>query len=220
MKGLLYKDFLMAWKYCRLYLLITIVFFALYLFVKDYWFFAMYPGILFAMVPVNLLAYDEYSQWKIYGQTLPISKTQLVSAKYLVGLVPIVGLTVLVSIAYSVKAVFQQSFSWGELGLLAFLVFFVPILFSAISTPAVFKYGVEKGRILSLAVIGGVCAISVIYNVFLRDFFTVSMPGLTPTVLGIVGSLILAIYVLSWKLSILFFEKNVFYQNKSLFSKK
>jgi hypothetical protein len=83
-------------------------------------------------------------------------------------------------------------------------------LFSAISTPAVFKYGVEKGRILSSAVIGGVCAISVIYNVFLRDFFTVSMPVLTPTVLGIVGALILAIYVLSWNLSILFFKKNVF----------
>ena len=83
-----------------------------------------------------------------------------------------------------------------------------------------FKLGVEKGRILSLTVVGGVCGISVVYNVFLRDFFIISLPSITPALLGVIGGIILIIYVLSWKLSILFFEKNVFYQNKSLFSKK
>ena len=62
MKGLLLKDFYMAAKYCR-------------------------ACLLCGMIPVNLLAYDERSRWLEYSGTLPYTKAQIVSGKYLVGII-------------------------------------------------------------------------------------------------------------------------------------
>ena len=207
MKGLLYKDFLMAWKYCRLYLMITVIFLALFFFVTDYWFFFIYPGILFGLIPVNLLAYDEHSRWKIFGLTLPFSRAQLVSAKYLMGLLPVTALTVFCSTVFGIANLLRNSFSWSDMGFFIFGVFFLPLMFSIVSLPVFFKFGVEKGRMISLLIVGGTCAISVVYSVFLKDYFTVAMPSITPTLLVIVGAIILVLYALSWKLSIVFYQK-------------
>ncbi|MBQ2999022.1 MAG: ABC-2 transporter permease [Clostridia bacterium] len=207
MKGLLYKDFLMAWKYCKLYLVIAVIFLALFFFVTDYWFFFIYPGILFGMIPVNLLAYDEHSRWKIFGLTLPFSRAQLVSVKYLMGLLPVTAFTVFGSVAFGIVKLARNSFSWSDIGFFAFGVFFFPLLCSMISLPISFRFGVEKGRTISLFIVGGACGISVVYNVFLKDYFTVSMPSITLTILVIVGVIILALYALSWKLSIMFYQK-------------
>ena len=86
MKGLLLKDWYMVKTYCRAYLLIAVVFIALSFFSDNNMFFVFYPCLLCGMIPVNLLAYDERSRWTQYSGTLPYTKTQIVSGKYLIGL--------------------------------------------------------------------------------------------------------------------------------------
>ena len=86
MKGLILKDLYMAVKYCRAYALIAIVFLGFSVVNGDNMFFLFYPCLLCGMIPVNLLAYDERSKWLLYSAALPYSKTQLVTAKYLIGL--------------------------------------------------------------------------------------------------------------------------------------
>ena len=83
MKGLLLKDLYMVVKYCKAYLLIAVVFLAVSLMGSDNLFFIFYPCLLCGMIPVNLLAYDERSRWPQYCGTLPYTKGQIVSGKYL-----------------------------------------------------------------------------------------------------------------------------------------
>lgn len=86
MKGLLLKEYYMIAKYCRAFLLIVVVFLAVSFFSSDNMFFIMYPAILASMIPVTLISYDEREKWNVYSGTLPYSRAQLVSAKYLAGL--------------------------------------------------------------------------------------------------------------------------------------
>ena len=54
---------------------------------KSNMFFVFYPCLFCGMVPVNLLAYDERSRWLQYSGTLPYTRAQIVSGKYLIGLI-------------------------------------------------------------------------------------------------------------------------------------
>lgn len=214
MKGLLYKDFLMAWKYCKMYFVITVLFLAVFFFSTDSCFFIIYPGILLGMIPINLLAYDEHSRWEIFSQTLPYSKDKVVSAKYLVGLVPTMIFTVLVSVVYGISRQMENRFSLSEMGAVLFVVFFLPLLFSAFSLPLVFRFGTEKGRMVSLIGVVAVCGFSLAYAAFRKASYTISMPTITPAFFLIIGAIIFVLYVLSWKLSVSLYQKNTFYPDR------
>ncbi len=90
MKGLLVKDLYMSKTYCRVYLLIAAAFLALYAFSSvnghENLFFLLYPTVLAGMVPINLIAYESQCKWEQFAGTLPYTRAQLVSAKYLIGL--------------------------------------------------------------------------------------------------------------------------------------
>ena len=88
MSGLLLKEFYMAWKYCRLHLVITVLFLGLAMFSSsDNLFLLVYPCALASFIPVTLQSYDTQSRWNVYFETLPTSRAQYVSAKYLIGLI-------------------------------------------------------------------------------------------------------------------------------------
>ena len=62
MKGLLLKDFYMAMKYCRAYVVIAVVF-SLFSIWGNTSFLIAYPILLASVIPVNLISYDEKSKW-------------------------------------------------------------------------------------------------------------------------------------------------------------
>ncbi|MDE7281371.1 MAG: ABC-2 transporter permease, partial [Ruminiclostridium sp.] len=67
MKGLILKDLYMTVKYCRIYLLIAVVFIAVSFVGNDSLFFIFYPCLFCGMIPVSLLGYDERSRWLQYS---------------------------------------------------------------------------------------------------------------------------------------------------------
>ena len=145
MKGLLLKDWYMMKKYCRAYLLIAVVFIAVSLFSNDNMFFVFYPCLLCGMIPVNLLGYDERSRWMQYSGTLPYTKTQIVSGKYLIGLLSQITILVATGVAQAAKMLIAHNFELGDFAVLMLLMLIVSTLTSSICLPFVFKLGVEKG---------------------------------------------------------------------------
>ena len=189
MKGLLLKDFYMTVKYCRTYLLIGIVFIAVSFAGAESqnMFFVFYPCLLCGMIPVNLLAYDERSRWLEYSGTLPYTKAQLVSAKYLVGVIVQGVMLLAVGIAQAVRMNLAGSFRLGEYGMIMALIFAMATITSSISLPFMFRWGVEKGRIAYYCMIGFVCAAGYLGSVFFTESRKVTAAGslvpwaITPT---------------------------------------
>lgn len=164
MKGLLIKDFYQMCRHCRAFLLIVVLFAALSALEDTSLFIALYPALFSGMIPVSLLSYDERSGWREYSGTLPYTKAQLVSGKYILGLA--IELAV---VAISALAQWIRFGRYGALegldvsavmGMLVLMGFFS----SGVSLPLMYKWGVEKGRIIYYVVICVGCAASFILS--------------------------------------------------------
>jgi ABC-type transport system involved in multi-copper enzyme maturation permease subunit len=205
MKGLLLKDWYMMKKYCRAYLLIAVVFIAVSLGNEDNMFFVFYPCLLCGMIPVNLLGYDERSRWIQYSGTLPYTRTQLVSAKYLIGLFAQMAMVIVTGIVQAVKMSINGNFVWNDFVVLMLLLLIVATLTSSISLPFIFKLGVERGRTAYYVMVGFVCAASVVASrLFIGKMQAEIEPNVFLVILALVG---VGVYVLSWYLSIVFYKK-------------
>ena len=128
MKGLLLKDWYMMKQYCRAYLIIATVFIAMSLFSNGNMFFIFYPCLLCGMIPVNLLGYDERSHWMQYSGTLPYTKTQLVSAKYLIGLFVQLTMLIVTGAVQGIKMAVTDHFVLDEFVVLMLLMLIVATL--------------------------------------------------------------------------------------------
>jgi len=205
MRGLLLKDWYMAKKYCKSYLLITVVFVAISLVSDGNMFFVFYPCLLCGMIPVNLLGYDERSRWMQYSGTLPYTKTQIVSGKYIIGLLAQLAILFVTGSAQAAKMIVAGDFVFGYFIVLMLLMLIVSTFTSSISLPFMFKLGVEKGRTAYYIMIGFVCAASVLASsIFRGQLASEIQPNIVLTVLAIVG---IGVYIFSWYMSVVFFKR-------------
>ncbi len=205
MKGLLLKDFYLAIKYCKTFLLIVVVFLGLSFFANGNLFFVYYPCLFTAMIPVTLLSYDERSKWELYSATLPYTKAQIVSAKYLIGLIGNMIVLLVAALAQAVRmsanGIFTMERYWMIMGTLVCMSF----VSSTLVLPVMFRYGVEKGRIAYFLVLGAVCGGSVIMAMMFDGNAGTGMNFGAGMILALAVSV--ALYVLSWYLSIRFYQK-------------
>ena len=207
MKGLLLKDFYMAAKYCRTYILIGIVFIAVSFAGTsgENMFFVFYPCLLCGMIPVNLLAYDERSRWLEYSGTLPYTKAQIVSGKYLVGIIVQGAMLLAVGIAHAVRMNLAGTFQLGEFALFMAVIFAMATVTSSISLPFMFRWGVEKGRIAYYCMIGFVCAAGYLGSAFFTGGTQLAVGrGVLFAVLCLIGA---GVYAASWLASIALYQK-------------
>ena len=205
MKGLLLKDLYMTVKYCRSYLLIAAVFIAVSFVGNDNMFFIFYPCLLCGMIPVNLLGYDERSRWLQYSETMPYSRAQIVSGKYLIGLGAQLTMLLATAIAQAIRMNMNNSFSASNYLVMMMLLLIMSMLSSSICLPFIFKLGVEKGRMAYYVMVGIVCGGSIVASTVLSD--TMQRDIKPNGVLALVAILGIAIYALSWYLSIVFYKK-------------
>lgn len=197
MKALLLKEFYVASKTCRSFLLVIAVFFALSFFGRNSQFFFLYPLTMVGMIPVTLLSYDERDGWDKYSLTLPCTRAQLVSAKYLIGLIFGGVVFLLVELLLLIGLSMGGNFDFLSMSSALLLM---GLLGPSILMPFVFKFGSEKGRIayyFVLALLFAVIAflIGMGFYVYLEGFSWV-----------VIGAAVL-LYLGSWRLSIHFYEK-------------
>lgn len=205
MKGLLLKDFYMMKKYCRAYLLVAVVLIVTSLFAEENLFMTFYPCVLCGMIPVNLLAYDERSHWMAFSGTLPYTKAQIVSGKYLIGLLTQLALLLAIGLVHGIHMAMDDSFALQDYAVLMLLMLCVSTIASSVTLPFTFKLGVEKGRIAYYVTMGLVMAaiatVSVIFKCQLQNMIRVELP------LVVVALICVCLYALSWYLSIVFYQK-------------
>ncbi len=207
MKGLLLKDWYMARKYCKSYLVIAVVFIAISIFSDDNMFFVFYPCLLCGMIPVNLLGYDERSRWLQYSCTLPYTRAQLVSAKYLIGLFAQLVTAAAIGITYFIKMTVKGNFVLSEFLFMMLMLLTVSTLTSSISLPFMFKLGVEKGRAAYYVMIGFVCGASILASGVFMSSSPLEAEAEPNIIMAVVAAVGIAVYAFSWYLSIVFFKK-------------
>ena len=203
MQGLLLKDWYMIKKYCRAYLLLAVIFTVVSFFGEDNLFLVFYPCLLCGVIPVNLIAYDENSRWAQYSEALPYTRAQIVSSKYLIGIFIQLAVMILTVIAQSVRMNMAGNFSMSELLMIALTMLSIAGLSSAICLPFIFKMGVEKGRTAYYVMVGIVCAGAVSASMLFGEQAEaqINLP------IAIIAVISVAIYALSWYLSIQFYKK-------------
>lgn len=207
MKGLLLKDFYMAAKHCRTYILIGVVFIAVSFAGSnsENMFFVFYPCLLCGMVPVNLLAYDERSRWLEYSGTLPYTKAQIVSGKYLIGIIVQGAMLLAVGLSQAVRMHLAGTFRLEEFALFMATIFAMATITSSITLPFMFRWGVEKGRIAYYCMIGFVCAAGYLGSVFFTGSTRLAVSqGALMAILTLTG---IAVYAASWLAAIALYRK-------------
>lgn len=205
MKGLLLKDLYLVNKCCRSYLLIAAVFLFVSLWGDNNMFFLVYPCLFANLLPVTLLAYDERSKWEEFCGALPYTKAQLVSAKYLVGLIIQCIMLLLTGAAQAYRMIHAGTFQWENYLALLVALLFMSGLVSSLALPLMFKMGTEKGRIAYYVMVGAVCGLSVAgVTIFRSEPHVYVNSGLIISGLLVVTVLM---YVISWRISIAFYQK-------------
>ena len=204
MKGLLLKDFYLSWRYCRAFLVIVAVFLAVSFTGDDNIFFLIYPIMIASVIPMTLVSYDEHDKWTAYSGTLPYTRAQLVSTKYLVGMC-FGSVAFLISMAATtVRMILGGGFVLEQFAVLGTALLVLGCLGTAFILPYVFKYGAEKGRVafyITVGVFSGVAAVLAGMGFQIQGLSS----GLWP--LAAVAGVSILLYALSWWLTIRFYQK-------------
>ena len=208
MKALIYKDLLAIWKYCRNYLFLCVMFLALSIFMEEYSFFQMYPVIFMGTLVNTLIAYDEREGWDRQVLTMPVTRKQYVTGKYLTGVILQGTMVVLSAAACALRLAMGDGFVWEVFK--DYLSFLLGLAAAAPSLilPFVFKNGSEKGRMAYLIVLGAIFAVAIGGTMVLKKLDVLQMQVQIPGALLVL--LVPVLYLGSWALSVRWYEKREF----------
>ena len=204
MRGLLLKDLYLIRKYLVSYLVLMVVFLVIAAFSNGNMFLTFYPCLIATMVPVNLLSYDERSGWDRYSSTLPLTRAQIVSAKYGIGLGTQAMVLIFTGVAQAIR-VSSGAATWREFLLMMEMMVTLSFFSSSFCMPFMFKMGVEKGRMAYLVSVGLVTGGSMLAS----GVFQAQVESRRLLLGGQMVFMLLAVvcYIGSWLLSIRFYQK-------------
>jgi len=149
MKGLILKDFMNLKRQYKVMLVLLVFYIVLSLSNNDSAMFGGVISVLIVMLTVTTAAYDEHSKWDRYALTMPLSRTDLVIGKYVLGLI-------LAAAAFVVNVLFQIVTGSGTIQYILTVsaaLFGAGIFLLCIILPLIFRFGSEKGRYLVMLVL-------------------------------------------------------------------
>ena len=198
MKGLLLKDLYMMAKYCKAWALILAVMMGASAFSERPMLFLMYPVMLAGLTAVTLIAYDERSGWTTLSRAMPYSKAQLVSVKYIVTLLLLAMAAVLAAVVQLVRTGMGAG-NAGSMGGILGVLLSAGLAMPAVLLPLVFRFGVEKARLMYFIVFGLAIACMVFVSMTVQDMPQLVADGAFAVLALPVSA---ALFALSWLLSI------------------
>lgn len=151
MKSLLLKDFYVITKQLKIFLIIIPV-----IALTTGEAMSSFSILLGAVLPMTAIAYDERSEWNELAAMMPYSKFDLIFSKYLLGYLCMFGAALLVFIGQIIGKNNGIVAIDDDIKVLLFAVM-GGLIFIAINTPILFKFGSEKGRfvfIITMALVG------------------------------------------------------------------
>ena len=167
-------------------------------------FFPLYSIIMCALIGMGLLQLDEASRWNLCAQALPCTRRDQVTCKYAVTMACFAVVWVLFTAVYVALALLgymDLTQALFQCGLLLVLGLVAP----AVSLPALFRWGIAKGRIIYMALI--VVLASGLGGLFgvVGESGLPSLPGGWLIALGLLA--VIALFAGSWALSVRWYEK-------------
>lgn len=153
MSALLLKDFYVMWKQTRVLLILILVFSCL-----PGAFYPTFAVVYAAILPYTAMAYDERSKWGQLAAMLPYADRNIVLSKYLFGYLSIAvtaGISMVIQSALTLIWT-QAADNLSPLSTIP-LAMGVGVCVLALTLPLMFRFGVEKGRLVMFLLIFLVC---------------------------------------------------------------
>lgn len=181
MKSLILKDLYNISHNAKSMLFMLIVFACIFIPASNTEGYIFACAILCSMMVVTTFAFDDNSKWNRYAMIMPVSKKDLVAAKFVIltlfcGVGSLFGLTVSAVSGLVRKEIAFCPADIGGLLFLALAACAAALVFGSLSIPLVFRFGAEKGRMLLLisfliptAVCLGIYRLLVLFGVEFTD---------------------------------------------------
>ena len=201
MKGLFLKDFYVAKKNLRTFLIMILAFSLGSLAAWENGnFFLCYGIVMMPGITMSLISYDERYHWDTYAGAMPLSREQMVTEKYLLHLgMVLVWLPVLLVLQH-----FQQVPAFGGSPLTLLVAGLnLGLLLPGILLPIIFALGTEKGRAGYYVVLFGGMILATVSEEL------TSLTGYVPEAMAGIVLILLpaAVYVLSWRIAIRLYKQ-------------
>ena len=109
--------------------------------------------VIFITVTVSSFSYDALVRWDRYALSLPVSRRDLVASKYLLAVVLAAVGAIAAFAMGEIMGLFHHDLVLEELGLSTVISVGGGLLIVAILLPLIFKFGVEKSRLMLIGVV-------------------------------------------------------------------
>lgn len=151
MKALLMKDCYTLWKQLKIYVFVMLF---ISLFNGDFG--NIFITVWAAMLPYTALAYDERSKWGQLAAMMPYSDKDIVLSKYVLGWLCIGAAAVFALVSQLLQTLLGSPLAaFSPLDNL--MGFCTGACILAITLPLMFRFGVERGRLMMFLIIFLVC---------------------------------------------------------------
>lgn len=203
MKGLIIKDLLNLKK--NLYSVLGLVIFLSFIGFSN-----NEPSVLISMITmvftiltITTIAYDDLARWDKYALAMPVSRRSIVLSKYIISALLSVFGVLLSTISAFIISMFKV-YDLTNLILISYIIFIISLAFISFLLPLVFKFGVEKSRLMMMGIIGVPMAIG-----YMLDNMGIKLPSedFFNNILKLSPLIILVILAISYSISYGIYKK-------------
>lgn len=153
MKGLLIKDFLNVKEIYKTNFMMLAVFIVLGIITKNIFYVTTMLLILGVNQTLTTMSYDQKNNWLQYSIAMPISKNKIVKEKYIFAIINILASGIIAFLISYFAIYLRSDIEFLELVFSILSNFIIVILMLAILVPVIYKYGIEKTRIVMMGII-------------------------------------------------------------------
>ena len=217
MKGLIIKDLCVIKNQMRSLLLILVFFVFISIINKDATFILFLVPFYMIMILITTFSYDEFNKWECYWNSLPLSRKEIVKAKYLLFNATSLIVLVLGILASIIVPNFIENTTFESIYASIIGVAFGICLVISLLIPFYYKFGSQKGRIMLFLtitilalIIGIITSLDIFNNVELMNIIN-SLNNLS---LGMFTLLLIIVTVIIMTIS--YYISVRIYNNKEL----
>ena len=217
MKGLIIKDLCVIKNQMKTLLLVLALFIFLSIANKDATFVLFLIPFYMIMILITTFSYDEFNKWECYCNSLPLSRKEIVKAKYLLFNASSLIVLILGVLASFIIPNFIENTTFESIYASIIGVAFGICLVISLLIPFYYKFGSQKGRImlfLTVAIlallIGTITSLDVFNNIELMNIINI----LNNLILGMFTLLLIIVTIIIMTIS--YYISVKIYSNKEL----
>lgn len=167
MLGLLRKDLFNLSGQLKFYACIPVMGLVICISQKSLSYAQIMMSILILFVPLSAFAYDEMSNFNAYALTLPVTRKNIVNAKYVLSLILVALVIILACMIAFVASVLPTDVivsDWVEYISIVVCVALIVNIINCVMLPLMFQFGSEKSRVMLMILFFAVGIIGYLIN--------------------------------------------------------